>query len=76
MEVNIGLPIEITRAQRNNPYIINKLAQEAFSLANYDMSPDNAVEEALRLRLIVIKPTEGVISPPKINRMPGNGSFV
>ena len=75
METGAELPIEITRIQRDNPYIISGLAQKAFALRNYDMAPDNAVSEALRLGLIVVKGSEGTLPPTKIKRMPGNGSF-
>jgi len=76
MELSKKLPIEITQQERDNPYIMSRLAQEAFQLANYDMAPDNAVNRALQLGHIKVKKTEGTIPPAKIKRMTGNGSFV
>lgn len=75
METSKRLPIEVTKSQRENPYIMSGLAQRAFSLAGYDMTPDDMVNEAIRLRLIIESPKTGTITPTKIKRMPGNGSF-
>ena len=75
METSRKLPIEITQQVRDNPYIMSKLAQQAFELKQFDMSPDNAVEKALELGYIIVKQTEGTIPPAKIKRMTGNGSF-
>ena len=66
------LPISVTPEIRENPHIMSGLAQRAFHLANYDMTPDNAVDTALRLGLIEI---EKPMLPAKIKRMTGNGSF-
>ena len=75
METIRKLPIEITQQVRDNPYIMSKLAQQAFELKQFDMSPDNAVEKALELGYIVVKQTGGTNPPAKIKRMTGNGSF-
>ncbi|HEY0965337.1 MAG TPA: hypothetical protein VGE13_02550 [Candidatus Saccharimonadales bacterium] len=66
------LPIVITEAIRDNPHIVSGLAQEAFRLANYDMTPDKPVDRAIEQGLIVVKKPS---QPTKIRRMPGNGSF-
>lgn len=49
------LPIVITEATRDNPYIISGLAQEAFRLANYDMTPDKPVDKAIQQGLIIVE---------------------
>jgi len=66
------LPIVISPEQRSNLHIMTGLAQKAFQLANYDMSPNNPVDTAIRRGLIVVERPE---LPHKITRMPGNGSF-
>lgn len=66
------LPIIVSPEMRDNSYIITGLAQRAFQLAHYDMTPDNAVDNAIRLGLIQI---EAPSQPVRIKRMPGNGSF-
>lgn len=54
------LPIRVTPEVRDNPYVISSLATRAFTLANYDMSPDNAVEEAILRGLIVVEAADEV----------------
>lgn len=54
------LPIKVTPEVHNNPYIISGLATRAFTLANYDMSPDNPVEEAIQRGLIVVEAADEV----------------
>ena len=71
------LPIIVGESVRANKHVMHGLAQRAFQLANYDMTPDNAVAEAIERGLIVILPdiTQSVAPPMPIRRMPGNGSF-
>ena len=66
------LPLIVSPEARENHYVMNGLAQRAFRLANYDMTPDDAVNEAIRHGLIVVERSE---IQAKIKRMPGNGSF-
>lgn len=66
------LPIKVNIEQRENPYIMSGLAQRAFRLANYDMTPDDPVDTAIKSGLIVVERPQ---QPIKIRRMPGNGSF-
>ncbi len=66
------LPITVSIEQRENPYVMSGLAQRAFRLANYDMTPDEPVDAAIKSGLIVVERPQ---QPAKIKRMPGNGSF-
>lgn len=47
------LPIEVTREQAASYHIITGLAQRAFQAANFDMTPENAVEKAFELGYLV-----------------------
>lgn len=50
------LPIVVTETERQNPYIMSGIAQTAFQLANYDMTPDkNPVDIAIERRLITVE---------------------
>ncbi len=66
------LPIVVTATERANLYIMSGLAQEAFRLANYDMTPEDSINAAIRSGLIVVEELE---PPRKIRRMPDKGSF-
>lgn len=72
MERKAELPLTISESVRDNPYIMSGLAQKAFQLANYDMTPEDSVNTAIRQGLIVIEKPQ---QPAKIKRLPGNGSF-
>ncbi len=70
------IPIQVTPEQRKSPYIMSMLAQQVFQVANYDMSPDNAVDRALELGYLQVSSEHSTTPPMPIRRMPGNGSFV
>lgn len=70
------LPIVVSEQLRTNPHIMGALAQRAFQLANYDMSPDNPVETAIKLGYIIVAADAAhPAAPQPAPRMTGNGSF-
>jgi len=54
------IPIDVTKEQLENPYVINGLAQRAFRGIGYDMSPDNPVQSALDLGILRVMDTDEV----------------
>jgi len=70
------LPIIVGESVRANAYVMSGLAQRAFQLANYDMTPDSPIETAIERGFIIVKPdmSRHVTIHP-IRRMPGGGSF-
>ncbi len=49
------LPVVVTTEQLRNRYLGPGIASRAFLLARYDMSPENPIEEALRLGFIRVE---------------------